>query len=190
MVWIIKTLEVFSQQTSGSEACGWQFALSTYSRNFNHRDQRADCCAARAFGRPFTRSTMPVPLRKAARSSRVAMDLPQQRRASVCGSAAALRSDSVPAVSPSMLHCFRSPTADRSRLLICPAPSGAVRLIAPTIRACGQAAEPTSHQPMLRARASFERGAAERNAPRTIERRGQCCPNFQERRRILRKTDT
>jgi hypothetical protein len=50
-----------------------------------------------------------------ARSSRAAMVLAaQQRRASVCGSAAALRSDSVPAVSPSPLHCFRSPTADRS----------------------------------------------------------------------------
>jgi len=39
------------------------------------RDQRADYCAARAFGRPFTRSTMPVPLRKTARSSRAAMML-------------------------------------------------------------------------------------------------------------------
>jgi hypothetical protein len=32
MVWIIKMLEVFSQYTSESEAYGWQFALSTYSR--------------------------------------------------------------------------------------------------------------------------------------------------------------
>jgi len=39
---------------------------------------------------------------------------PQQRRPSVCGSAAALRSVSVPAVSPPALHFFRSPTADRS----------------------------------------------------------------------------
>jgi hypothetical protein len=107
-----------------------------------HRDQRADCCAARAFGRPFTRSTMPVPLRKTARSSRAAMDLPQQRRASVCGSAAALRSDSVPAVSPSPLHCFRSPTADRSLSLIFLAPFGAVPQSAPTIRGCGQPPPP------------------------------------------------
>ena len=114
---------------------------------------------------------------------------PQQRQASVCGSAAALRSGCVPAVSPSVLHFSRSPTADRSRLLICPAPSGAVSHSAPTIRVCGQAAEPTSHPQMLRARASSERAAAERNASRTIERRGQCCPNVQERRRILRKTD-
>jgi hypothetical protein len=34
--------------------------------------------------------------------------------ASVCGSAAALRSGSVPAVSLPALHCFRAPTADRS----------------------------------------------------------------------------
>jgi len=38
---------------------------------------------------------------------------PHQRQASVCGSAAALRSCSVPAVSPSPLHLTRS-TADRS----------------------------------------------------------------------------
>ena len=38
----------------------------------------------------------------------------QTRAASVCGSAAALRSGSVPAVSPPALHFFRSPTADRS----------------------------------------------------------------------------
>jgi len=41
---------------------------------------------------------------------------PQERRPSVCGSAAALRSDSVPAVSPSALHFFRLPTADRSKI--------------------------------------------------------------------------
>jgi hypothetical protein len=40
---------------------------------------------------------------------------PQPRRASVCGSAAALRSGSVPAVTPPALHFSRSPTADRSR---------------------------------------------------------------------------
>jgi len=41
-----------------------------------------------------------------------------QQRASVCGSAAALRSGSVPAVSPPVLHFFRSPTADRSLVKI------------------------------------------------------------------------
>lgn len=40
---------------------------------------------------------------------------PHQRRASVCGSTAALCSDSVPSVSLSPLLCSRSPTADRSR---------------------------------------------------------------------------
>lgn len=40
----------------------------------------------------------------------------KERRASVCGSTAALRSDCVPFVSPSPLHCFRSPTADRSQI--------------------------------------------------------------------------
>jgi hypothetical protein len=64
---------------------------------------------------PYAFSTTPVPLRKSARSSRAAMDWPQVRRASVCGSAAALRSGSVPAVSPPALHSFRSPTADRSQ---------------------------------------------------------------------------
>ena len=48
----------------------------------------------------------------------IARSLPQKRRASVCGSAAALRSDSVPAVSPSALLFFRSPTADRSQFKI------------------------------------------------------------------------
>ena len=38
----------------------------------------------------------------------------QNAQASVSGSAAALRSGSVPAVTPSALHFFRSPTADRS----------------------------------------------------------------------------
>lgn len=37
-----------------------------------------------------------------------------ERRASVCGLAAALRFGSVPAVSPPPLHCFRAPTADQS----------------------------------------------------------------------------
>ncbi|MGA3142771.1 MAG: hypothetical protein ABSF10_06975, partial [Verrucomicrobiota bacterium] len=37
---------------------------------------------------------------------------------SVCGSATALRSGSVPAVSPPALHFFRSPTADRSLIKI------------------------------------------------------------------------
>jgi len=48
------------------------------------------------------------------RSSQAAIDWPQQRRASVCGSAAALRSGYVPAVSPPALHFPRSPPADRS----------------------------------------------------------------------------
>lgn len=43
--------------------------------------------------------------------------VPHQRRASVCGSAAALRSGFVPAVSPPALHFSRSPTADRSQLV-------------------------------------------------------------------------
>ena len=69
------------------------------TENFNRRDQRADCYA---------------PLRKPRARHERQCCWPQQRQPSVCGSAAALRSDSVPAVSPSPLHCFRSPTADRS----------------------------------------------------------------------------
>jgi hypothetical protein len=42
---------------------------------------------------------------------------PIQRQASVCGSAAALRSGIVPAVSPPVLHFLRSPTADRSLII-------------------------------------------------------------------------
>jgi hypothetical protein len=45
------------------------------------------------------------------------MDWPHQRRASVYGSAAALRSDFVPAVSPPALHFSRSPTTDRSQII-------------------------------------------------------------------------
>jgi hypothetical protein len=33
-------------------------------KNFNHRDQRAVCCAPRAARRPVSLSTTPVPLRK------------------------------------------------------------------------------------------------------------------------------
>ena len=62
---------------------------------------------------PVTRATTPIPFRKT-HVRHGAMNWPQQRRASVCGSAAALRYGSVPAVSLPVLHCFRSPTADRS----------------------------------------------------------------------------
>ena len=59
----------------------------------SRRDQRAICFTTRAAGRPCLPSTTPVPLRKPARSSRAGIRImPQARRASVCGSAAALRS--------------------------------------------------------------------------------------------------
>jgi len=51
----------------------WDNACPT--RNFNRRDQRADCCVPRAARRPVSLSTTPVPLRKTARSSRAAMVL-------------------------------------------------------------------------------------------------------------------
>ena len=110
-------------QTEVQTACGWpvigcailfHMAGKKFPKYFIRRDQRAVCCASRAVRRPVTPSTPPVPLRKTARSSRAAMDWPHQQRASVCGSAAALRSAFVPAVSPSPLHFLRSPTADRS----------------------------------------------------------------------------
>ena len=67
---------------------------------------------------------------------------PQQRRASVCGSAAALRSGCVPldASLRPPLHLPRSPTADRSQGFIAEAgvTPGAIPLVAPTIPVCGQ----------------------------------------------------
>jgi hypothetical protein len=63
---------------------------------------------------PVSLSTTPLPLHKARARHERQLNWPHQRRASVCGSAAALRSGSVPAVTPPALHCFRSPTADRS----------------------------------------------------------------------------
>ena len=82
------------------------------------RDQRVLCFAARAFGRPFSPLDHARSASQSPRSSRAAMDWPHQRQASVCGSAAALRSGFVPAVSPPALHFPRSPTADRSLMKI------------------------------------------------------------------------
>ena len=66
---------------------------------------------------PFSLSTTPVPLHKPrARHERQSRVGPQRRRASVCGSAAALRSgcDLLCAPLRPPLHFPRSPTADRS----------------------------------------------------------------------------
>jgi hypothetical protein len=62
-------------------------------------------------GRPISPATTPVPLRKNRARHERQWDWPQQRRASVCGSAAALRYGSVPAVSPLSAPLF--PLADR-----------------------------------------------------------------------------
>jgi len=133
---------------------------------------------------------MPVPLRKTARSSRAAIVLAATAAAFRLrlggGVALCLRSSRLSACAALLPLADRRP---KPVSLFFYEPSGAVRHSAPTISVCGQATEPTSQPPMLRARASSERAVAERNASRTIERRGQCCPNVQERRRILRKTD-
>ena len=65
---------------------------------------------------PVSLSTTPAPLRKARARHERQFKWPHQRLASVCGSAAALHSGSVPAVSSPALHFPRSPTADRSRV--------------------------------------------------------------------------
>ena len=67
---------------------------------------------------PVPLSTPPVPLRKARARHERQFKWPHQRLASVCGSAAALHSGSVPAVSSPALHFPRSPTADRSHVKI------------------------------------------------------------------------
>ena len=86
------------------------------TENFDRRDQRADCFVSRAAGRSYASRPRPFHFAKPRARHERQLCWPQQRRASVCGSAAALRSGFVPAVSPSALHFFRSPTADRSRL--------------------------------------------------------------------------
>ena len=70
---------------------------------------------------PVPLSTTPAPLRKSRARHERQWDWPQQRRASVCGSAAALRSgcDSLNAALRSPLHFPRSPAADRSRVKRC-----------------------------------------------------------------------
>ena len=82
-------------------------------------DQRAACCAPRADGRPCLPLDHARSTTQTARSSQAGIgSLPQQqRRASVCGSAAALRSgcDALNASLHPPLHIPRSPTADRSR---------------------------------------------------------------------------
>jgi len=58
-------------------------------------------------GRPVSPTTTPVPLHKNRARHKRQFKWPHQRRASVHGSAAALRSGFVPAVSPPALHFFR-----------------------------------------------------------------------------------
>ena len=79
------------------------------------RDQRAVCFAPQAAGRPCTPLDHARSASHTARSSRARIrKVPHERRASVCGSAAALRSGFVPAVTTPALHFFCSPTAGRS----------------------------------------------------------------------------
>ena len=82
----------------------------------DRRDQRALCFAPRSSGCPCPPLNHARSTAQSAPSSRAAMEWPHQRLASVCGSAAALRSGfvSLNASLRSPLHFPRSPTADRS----------------------------------------------------------------------------
>ena len=76
------------------------------------------CFASRAAGRPFPPLDHARSTPQTARSSRASIrNVAQRRRASVCGSAAALRSGSNSLCAPLRppLHFPRSPTTDRSR---------------------------------------------------------------------------
>ena len=101
------------------EKAGKSGINSHHLSRFSRRDQRPVCCAPRATGRPCLPLNHARSASQTARSSRAAFyNVPQERRASVCGSAAALRSGCISLFAPLRppLHFPRSPTTDRSRV--------------------------------------------------------------------------